>query len=253
MPRHLFGDWPHVAARVREASALRLFLDFDGTLAPFSTRPDTVRIAPGMRRALDALIAHGVVRTAIVSGRRRADLVRRIRMRRIEYWGFFGAERLAATPFPPETRAAVSDLRHRLSPHFAELEGVWIEDKGIGLSIHCRDASPESVRRARWLITRELAGRSRTFRLIAGEKLWNVVPASVRGKGAAVRQEVARLRKSSLAIYVGDDATDEPAFHALRDGITICVGAPRPTFAQYRLSNPDQVRQFLERLDGVLT
>ena len=50
------------------------------------------------------------------------------------------------------------------------------------------------------------------------------------------------------AIFIGDDLTDEEGFRVLRDsGIGIIVGKPnRETLAKYYLSNPTEVRKFLE-------
>ena len=62
-----------------------------------------------------------------------------------------------------------------------------------------------------------------------------------------------RARSPFIAIYVGDDATDEPAFAVLNRGITVRVGPARHTKARYRLSNPREVRRFIERLDDVLS
>ena len=49
----------------------------------------------------------------------------------------------------------------------------------------------------------------------------------------------------------GPDVTDEDAFRALADtGVTIYVGEPEETAAQYLLDTPDSVGTFLEKLTG---
>jgi trehalose-phosphatase len=54
-------------------------------------------------------------------------------------------------------------------------------------------------------------------------------------------------------VYVGDDETDEDAFRAIADrGIGVVVGEEhRPTRARYALADPDEVRNFLDRLAGI--
>ena len=39
--------------------------------------------------------------------------------------------------------------------------------------------------------------------------------------------------------------TDENAFDAFDDAITICVDPQRPTAAKYRMESPDDVKDFL--------
>jgi trehalose-phosphatase len=57
----------------------------------------------------------------------------------------------------------------------------------------------------------------------------------------------------ALPLYIGDDATDEDAFTALRErGIGILVAEPpRRTQARYSLKEPTEVRCFLDRLAGL--
>ena len=66
-------------------------------------------------------------------------------------------------------------------------------------------------------------------------------------KGTAVRWIRDQLGQAeALPIVVGDDMTDENAFDAFDDAITICVDPHRPTAAKYRVDGPDDVRGFLE-------
>src|SRR6185295_10019620 len=89
---HLFGCWNEVAARMKSAPAIALFLDFDGTLAPLHARPEDVRLATGMRRAIRALGRNPRVRVCVISGRRRADVREKIGISGIRYLGLHGWE-----------------------------------------------------------------------------------------------------------------------------------------------------------------
>jgi trehalose 6-phosphate phosphatase len=54
-------------------------------------------------------------------------------------------------------------------------------------------------------------------------------------------------------VYVGDDVTDEDAFHALPEGIGVLVSGEGPaTFADYGLAGPEAVRAFLDAIAGTL-
>jgi trehalose-phosphatase len=64
-----------------------------------------------------------------------------------------------------------------------------------------------------------------------------------------MREFTRGLRTPILPIYVGDDLTDEPAFVALRRGITVRVGNFSRTKARFRLRDPEEVCTFLKRME----
>ena len=89
--------------------------------------------------------------------------------------------------------------------------------------------------------------------LLEGKKVWEVFPCSIEGKGPAVRRVLKAQPQSTLPIFVGDDVTDETAFAALSNGITVHVGNKRRTLARFYLRNPREVRTFLQRLEAEVT
>lgn len=91
------------------------------------------------------------------------------------------------------------------------------------------------------------------FRVIQSNHACEIVPLHVLGKGVAMREFTRALRAPFLPIYVGDDLTDEPAFQALRGGITVRVGLFSRTHAKFQLKDPEEVRMFLERLEEELS
>ena len=128
-----------------------------------------------------------------------------------------------------------------------------MEDKGLGFSVHVRNAKSEVRRLARAAVGEVLTAAYRSdLQAMPGSEVVNMVPRQVLGKGPAVRQALGGTSQGAH-FYIGDDATDEPAFTVLRRrGITIRVGTSGHTGARYRLSGPDEVRAFLERLQGEL-
>ena len=232
---------------------MRLFLDFDGTLVPLRARPDDVKLSAGTRRALKGLVRHQRVNAVIVSGRRRGDLIRYVRLPRMQYWGLYGWERRNGCSLPRGAREMLERARGRLTSILHDLPGVRIEDKGLGFSVHVRGATRNAERQALNLLRDVLARYGPALHVMPGKKVWNVVPHQVPGKGPAVRDAVKGIRSPYLPIFVGDDLTDEPAFAALTRGITVRVGVARHTKARYRLLDPEEVRRFIERLDGELS
>ncbi len=247
-PKHLFDHWPMVVEAVRSAGSVALFLDFDGTLTPFRERPDQVRLSEGTRRALAGLARDPRVDVLVLSGRRRADVKRRVGIPGIRCFGLHGWEGSA----PAVSKASVAKLLHEARQQFrerlADLREIWIEEKGPVFAVHVRGATEDAARRTGAIVREVMGSFMPDLRVLPGNQVWEVAPAELQGKGATVRALLDRMVDSPLTFYVGDDTTDESAFSVLTDGITVCVGSRRPTEAKFTLRGPQEVRQFLERL-----
>src|SRR5439155_1090528 len=122
-------------------------------------------------------------------------------------------------------RLDLSRLRASLTDGCRDLAGVMVEDKGFSVAVHTRGASRRAACRAYSVVARAIASPHSLFHVLPGHQVWDVVPRQVRGKGVAMTEALRRFRTPGLPIYVGDDATDEPAFAALGRGITVRVGA----------------------------
>ena len=247
--RHLFSCWNEVAERIRRASAIALFLDFDGTLSPLRPRPEDVYLSGATRSVVATLARNSKVRVWVISGRRRADVRDRSRIDGVHYLGLHGWEGRQELSIQKETCRQLDGLKAHARQIVQSSPAIWLEDKGVVATIHHANASASeiaSVRREMGRVLQPLNGR---FRGIAGERSFEVMPAEMGDKGTAVRHELAMAGHAALPVFVGDDAVDEPAFAALTDGITIRVGRPCRTRAHFRLAGPKQVRMFLERLN----
>src|SRR5580692_5106902 len=88
----LYGWWTRVVQRIRTAPCCVLFLDFDGTLAELTNEPQKAKLSRATRDALRTLARRKKARLFFISGRRREDLRKRVRLRRCEYLGLFGSE-----------------------------------------------------------------------------------------------------------------------------------------------------------------
>lgn len=119
--------------------------------------------------------------------------------------------------------------------------GLVIEDKHFSVALHYRLADPGMAQE----IGRRLVEFVATRRpLIIGEGKM-VIEARPRGasKGAAVRILSNDGSERCVAVYFGDDVTDEDAFYELRgQGVTVKVSAqPLPSWANYRVASPQGV------------
>jgi trehalose-phosphatase len=126
--------------------------------------------------------------------------------------------------------------------------GLWIEDKEYAFAVHYAGVAESDRVGARSIVDCVAEPCSKHFRIECGKNVWEVLPRELEDKGAAVKQELALLGGRSVAVYLGDDQVDEPAFTALQGGVTVRVGPPCRTEARYRLSGVAEVGRFLERL-----
>jgi len=248
-PRHLFDCWPEVGELLGAASQIALFLDFDGTLAYIRRRPEEVSLGAGARQTLCRLAEHPRVKLWIISGRRRADLRRRVGVEGIRYLGLYGWEKTEASRLPNSTLELLCRTRTLVGSSLAGLEGVWLEDKHVSFAIHYRGASRSNVRCA-WARLQKLSVVfEQALWIVPGKKVWEVLPREIRGKGENLRNLIALQPTDALAIFVGDDMADEDAFRVLGNALTVRVGSPRRSGARFRLDSPKEVRQFLQRLE----
>lgn len=238
-----------------------VFLDYDGTLTPIVSRPELATLAPDMRHTLAALAERCPV--AVVSGRDRADIQTLVQLDSVYYAGSHGfdiagphqvhmqhAEGLA---FLPLLDAVETHLQHQLRP----IPGALVERKKFTIAVHFRNVAPEQVGYIETLVDTVLKDHSQ-LRKGLGKKVFELQPRLDWHKGKAVLWllDTLALRTSDVVpIYIGDDITDEDAFHTLAGhGLTIVVAdTPRRTAARYALQNPVQVQALLQRLAASLS
>jgi len=80
-----------------------------------------------------------------------------------------------------------------------------------------------------------------------------LLPNSPWTKGDAVRWIVedieTQAQQPAWCVFFGDDVTDEDAFRAVRDGLTVVVGQ-RPSLARFRLKTPADVVAVLAHVNS---
>jgi trehalose 6-phosphate phosphatase len=257
-------DLPRILERRQEiedrsdrAGHLLLFLDFDGTLAPLAPRPALAELAGPTRDVLNELAALPAVTISIVSGRSLQDVKGRVGVSGLIYAGNHGLEIEGRGlsfehPAAVELSSAVRDITGRFAAWSRSLDGIEIEFKGLTTSVHYRRASLATRVALQGLLRGLISGDDPKIEIRAGKMVHEIRPRVPWDKGHAVvwiRDQLCRQR--ALPIVLGDDLTDENAFTALEDAITVCVGTRRPTAAGYRLDSPDDVRVFLAWLARV--
>ena len=185
-----------------------ILLDVDGTLAPIVQRPDEAAVPEEARRELERLAGRYAL-VACISGRTGEDARPLVGVDGVRYVGSHGLE------LAPEADRWRDEI-HRFA------SGVdWpVEDKGLTVSFHYREAEDEE---AALEYLEGVAERARAAGLVPrfGRKVLEIRPPVEADKGTAVAQ---LLREAGLkrALYAGDDTTDIDAFRAL-DGLELGI------------------------------
>jgi trehalose-phosphatase len=171
----------------------------------------------------------------------------------IHYFGLYGWERSRATILPAGARKALPLAWGQLSQRLYEYPSAWIENKRCSLSVHLLKIPRRLQSRVRREVRAVLRPFERNLRIFENLRDMEIVPVSIPGKGAAVREFLAKTAmRGALPFYFGDDLSDEPAFIAVRQGVSVVVGRKSATGAQYRLRGPSEVGSTLAKLAAVL-
>jgi trehalose 6-phosphate phosphatase len=196
-------------ARLRsDPGRAAVLLDVDGTLAPIVARPELAAVPEETRAEVRRLVTRYAL-VGCVSGRTGEDAARLVGVDGVVYVGVHGLE------LAPEAER----WRESLRP-FASLDWPWIEDKGLTVAFHWRQAAGEDEARGS---LEDVAARAEAAGLEArwGRKVLELRPPVDADKGTALRALLAE-RGLRRALYAGDDTTDLDAFRGL-DGLELAV------------------------------
>jgi trehalose-phosphatase len=239
---------------VAAASSSLLMLDYDGTLAPFSTKRDQAFPYPDVQPLLQRIMLAGRTRVVIVSGRDVRDTASLLNLDPCpEIWGLHGLQRRTpdgATkmcPLDRRTLDALSDADRWL--RYQQLSGS-AECKMGSIAVHWRGIDESRVKelRGRILLGWQPIAESSGLELLEFDGGLEICSPEA-DKGDVVRFLLQGMPQGTPAAYLGDDITDERAFLAIKNqGLSVLVRpAWRPTEAQLWLNPPDELLYFLLR------
>jgi trehalose-phosphatase len=228
-----------------------LLLDYDGTLSDLVAERDRAAPRADSIRLLQRICLEPSCGVAIVSGRPVFELRALLGQPPFALIGEHGWEslepggevrRLPLSPAVAERlETAAATLRLRVSTE-------RIERKRTAVALHVRGLPGAEARRLTDIANAVWAplcvpGQLEVRPFRAGFEF----RALGQDKGRAVQELLAREAAGAFAVFVGDDATDEDAFDAVRaTGFGIRVGpADEPTLATAWLDDPEAVTEFL--------
>jgi trehalose 6-phosphate phosphatase len=231
------------------APGCAVLLDFDGTLVEIADHPDGVVINPALAGLLQRLAGTFQGRVALVSGRSvtQIDSFFGNALAGIAVVGSHGAEvRIGSQELTAERPRALAEAEHEIRAAFANVEGVVVEVKTLGVAVHYRMAA-EVEPEARALTSRLVAESG--LALQEGKMMLELRTAG-HDKGTGIASLMAQPPfAGSVPVFAGDDVTDEDGFASVTrlGGHGVLVGAARATAAQYRLPDVMSVHAWLER------
>ena len=191
-----------------DPASTALFLDVDGTLAPIVARPELAEVPEETRAEVRRLVDRYAL-VACVSGRTGEEARRLVGVEGVVYVGVHGLE------LAPEAES----WRDTLQP-FASLDWPWIEDKGLTVALHWREAGDQDAAHAELGVVADQA-RAAGLDVRWGRKVLELRPPVAADKGTAVRSLLDE-RSLRRGLYAGDDTTDLDGFRGL-DGCELAV------------------------------
>ncbi len=238
-------------ARMREAPALVLLLDYDGTLVPFAPTPELAAPDREAIALLARLAARPRTEVHVTSGRRRASLERWLGA--LSIWLHAEHGLWSRAPGGAWTAVEIAGGAEWREPvrailrEFAErTPGSLVEEKTAGFAWHYRTADPEfGAAQAKELSLHLSTLLSNVpVEILPGDRVLEIRPHGV-DKGLAVAQALRRAPDDALLVALGDDRTDEDMFAALpRGSIAVHVG-PGSSRAPLRVPDVRAVRALL--------
>ena len=235
---------------------LAVLLDYDGTLTPIVTDYRKAFLSDAMRGTLSRLAERNAV--AVVSGRDLKDVQKLVGLDSVYYSGSHGFElsgpdnwnhiHEGAADYLPDLDQAEQALAARL----ADVPGHALERKHFSLAVHYRQVDDARAGEVASAVDEVLAGNTRLVKGL-GKKVFELKPALPWDKGRAVGLLLDTLGMTgddTVAVFIGDDITDEAAFRQLRQpNVSIIVVVDdRATAADFSLNDTDEVREFLDWL-----
>ena len=234
-----------------------LFLDIDGTLLDLAPTPTDVVIPadlPDLLRGLCRVLGGAV---ALVSGRALSDIDALLSPLTLAAAGQHGAEiRLPDGRIERFDAAAgaLAGLMAKVDAFAAAYPGILVEDKGMTIAVHCRQAPQYQSELGRFL-----AGLAAEYpdclETIRGHRVFEIKPRNL-SKRTAVEQFMRGAPFAGrVPVFIGDDRTDEDGFAAVKavGGHAIRVGLEGPSIADRRIAGPADTRGFLLRAVEALT
>lgn len=245
----------NVNKTISDASRIYLFLDYDGTLTPIRKQPSEAVLSSSAKNILTQLSTVPDISVFIVTGRSMKIIRRLIPLKAITFAANHGlhinfkdgSEWIHVNAI--HSIQVLKRVRSKLRYVLKSFPNSLVEDKQLTLSVHYRNCAVNQIAAIKNVVTDIVCSIDPTLRITKGKKVLEVRPKTIWGKKDAIIKflEDSKPTHRPLAIFIGDDTTDEEAFETLRSvGITVHVGKSSNTAAKYYVNEVPDVFRFLK-------
>jgi trehalose 6-phosphate synthase/phosphatase len=231
-----------------------LFLDYDGTLLPYSRTPDLAKPTDHLINTLRKLMHYENTEVVLISGRSWQTME--------EWFGHLSINLVAEHGLcikekgknwkliKPVRRHWKKNIFSIMTGYAQKLPGALVEEKDYSIAFHFRRSDPELAS----LRVRELMNHIGSFtgnldvQLLRGNKVIEIRSAGI-DKGVAALHWLPRSKENlPFILAIGDDLTDEDLFRVIpKEGYSIRVGRGA-SFAMYNLYSSEEVLKLLSEL-----
>ncbi len=223
-----------------------LFLDIDGTLAPFQINPEHSCIPQTTLEIIKKMIKLKIPVIA-VTGRDVDTASKLLHPIEVPIAGLHGLDICLDSDNyirPDLSQINFKKLKQDIQKSCEKYPELLIEDKNYSIALHYRK-NPDLENHA-INIMQQISSNYPQLKLNKGKFVIELIPNQA-DKGKAIKTILNHLNLPSvLPIFIGDDLTDESGFVFInqQSGLTIKVGSGE-TQAKYRLKDIDNVANFL--------
>ncbi|MBA3649443.1 MAG: bifunctional alpha,alpha-trehalose-phosphate synthase (UDP-forming)/trehalose-phosphatase [Chitinophagales bacterium] len=246
------ADRKKLVRQFEKAESCLIFLDYDGTLVPFSDHPKKAKPEKELMLLLEKLSHIGNLEVVIISGRDKETMTKWLGHFPFhlvaEHGAIFretGSDWQWLKPVRNNWKRKIIPIMNRFTD---KLPGSLIEEKDHAVVFHYRKSDPQLAN----LRLKELMGHLLNFtsnldlQVQHGEKVLEVRNAGI-DKGLAAMHWLSASKADSI-LAIGDDITDEDLFRVMPPtAFTIKVGIA-PSYAKYNLANQPEVLHLLNEL-----
>lgn len=256
--KYLFSERSKIIKHFAKSGVCLLMLDFDGTLSNIAMSPAKAFINKKVKKNLKKLSNYKNLHIAIISGRSLPDIKNKVGVKGLAYAGNHGQEweikeKTFAAQIPKSYKNAISTFKNKLKEVIKGYKGAFFEYKGIGIAVHYRQLEKEAHKKFKDIVNSILYPfiHNKSLTIVNGKKVIDIRPMSKLNKGSFAIYYLNLLAKKNIkptVMYIGDDATDEDAFKALKRHITVRVGKKYNSAARYYIQDVKETAVILQNV-----